>query len=154
MKNQPDNEFSEMTKKQASEYASKITYVTLMGSRTKISPGQISFSPMTYIPTPSEEDYAWGYLPRFFARKANDPSAPVIEVSQEQWKGPIRNSPFYIQVGLKWKITGPLKTEYSDDGILQEQGVQEFNKNQITTAYNKRGIKVYLPNLLEFYKPS
>ncbi len=154
MKNQPDNEFSEMTKDQASAAASLMTYITLMGPRTKVSFGQLRFAPTSYIPVPEDEDYLWGYVVRYFARKANDPNAPVIEVDSDQWKGSVRQSPFYTQVSLKWKITGPLETEYSDDGVLQEWGVQEFNKNQITKAYNKRGIKVYLPNLLEFYKPS
>ena len=147
-------DYSGITQEQAEKAASKITYINLMGPKTKVSPQMLRYSPTTYTPKLDDEDYARGVFPRFFAMKSNDPNAPIVEITMEAFQGPIKNSPFYKGAVVKWKITGTLEDVYSDDGILQERGVINYNKGSISQAYSRYGIKVNIRNPLEFYKVS
>lgn len=145
-------DYSDMTNEEAEKAFTKMSYIALMGRKTKVSPQMLQYSPTPYVPTPEKEDYERGMFPRFFVRKSNDPNAPVMEVSQESYQGPIRVSPFYVGVVVKWQISGSVDEKYSDDGILLERGVINNNVNQIESAYRSKGIKVDIANPLEFYK--
>ena len=51
---------------------------------------------------PTEDDYRVGRMMRYFAKKANDTSSPVFEVSEEDFE----SSPLYNFVSLLWYIRG------------------------------------------------
>ena len=51
---------------------------------------------------PTENDYKNGTMTRYFAKKANDTSSPVFEVSEDDFE----SSPMYNFVSLRWYIRG------------------------------------------------
>ena len=53
-------------------------------------------------PVPTEEDYTKGSFTRYFAKKSNDTSTPVFEISETDF----RSSALYTYVSLAWYIRG------------------------------------------------
>jgi len=108
--------------------------------------------PKTVIPIPNEFDYDNGFLRRYFIQKTNDSNGFVFEVSLEVHDELI-NNPFWKVADLKWRITGPKQTVYTQKGELSDIGVEITNKQIINlTSKTIRNISLYLPNLLQFHK--
>jgi hypothetical protein len=54
---------------------------------------------------------------------------------------------------LKWRISGPKETQYRENGDVFDVSVSESNRRAIKLVYEKiPTLKLYLPNLLQFYK--
>ena len=85
---------------------------------------------------PTDDDYRVGRMTRYFAKKANDVSSPVFEVSEEDFE----SSPFYIFVSLLWYIRGG------------RGRVKKMNQREITVA------SIEIPNIgkllpiLQYYR--
>ena len=60
----------------------------------------INLSPTSKPPT--DDDYRIGRMTRYFAKKANDTSSPVFEVSEDDFE----SSPLYNYVSMLWYIRG------------------------------------------------
>ena len=54
------------------------------------------------VTPPTEEDYKGNQITRYFAKKANEDSSPVFEISEDDFE----TSPLYIYVSLTWYIKG------------------------------------------------
>lgn len=107
---------------------------------------------VSYIPKPTEDEYARGYIMRFFAQKTIDVGSPIIEISYNTYLK-TKNNPYYRTTKLRWNISGSLKPIYNSNGILEENGISESNRISIKLASQKiKNLKLYLPNLLQFYK--
>jgi hypothetical protein len=105
-----------------------------------------------YVPSPKDTDYTKGYIKRYFAQKANDKFSPVIEISSETSSRLTSNS-LYRTVNLRWRIRGPLKMMFKDDGSISDKGVEESNRKSIELVSKKMpALKLYLVHLLQFYK--
>jgi hypothetical protein len=102
-----------------------------------------SFVPMktkTFIPSPTDSDYKRGYITRFFAQKANDKTAPVIELNSKGYSN-YNSNPFYITASLDWVIVGDVSV------------VEDTNLKSIRFASQKlKAIPFYLQNLTQFLK--
>jgi hypothetical protein len=109
--------------------------------------------PQTIVPNPTDADYSLGFIKRYFVRKANDEAGHIFEISEETYTQYVySNNPFWITADLKWRITGPKTETLLPDGTI-DIGVINANKNSIGIASQKlRNLKLYLPNLLQFYK--
>lgn len=106
----------------------------------------------THIPTPSELDYKKGFIKRYFCQKTNDKGSPIFEVDSIQYSK-YKNNPFYVVVFLRWRIKGPKETQYDDKGNILDKSVSESNRIAIRLVADKiPNLKLYLPNLLQFYK--
>ena len=109
-----------------------------------------SFS--THIPTPTESDYKRGYITRYFTQSADNNNGPISEINATTF-GRLQNNPLQVTISLKWRITGPKETIYREDGQLLDVSVSESNRRAILLHYDKiPNLKLYLPNLLQFYK--
>ena len=112
-----------------------------------------SLRPPEYNPSKGEnlEDFQEAYIKRWFARKANDENAPIIEIDEENFNS-LKHNPFYTITTLSWKISGPATTVIKD-GIEYEEGVSEYNFRRIHMATkNISGLHKKLPDLYQFYK--
>jgi hypothetical protein len=106
----------------------------------------------TFIPKPTEEDYNRGFIRRYFIQKTNDKGSPIFEISQSQ-KNKFVNNPLYSYCAVKWRIRGPKETVYNETGNITEKSVSESNRIAIKiSSENIPNLKLYLPNLLQFYK--
>jgi len=106
----------------------------------------------THIPTPNEIDYTRGYITRFFCQKSNDKGSPIYEINSIQFSNYLTN-PFYRVVSLDWRIKGPKETQYDDKGNILDKSVSESNRIAIQLLSKEiPNLKLYLPNLLQFYK--
>lgn len=110
--------------------------------------------PETIIPVPSETDYDVGFIRRYFTKKANDRNAYVFEISEKVYTEYLNNNDsFWVIANLKWRIKGPIDKTFKEDGTIKDIGVRESNKAALGLASATiPNIKLYLPNLLQFYK--
>jgi len=105
-----------------------------------------------YLPKPTEKDYTRGYIRRYFLQKTNDKGSPIFELSQSK-KGQFLSNPLYTVVDVKWRIRGPREVVYSDNGTIRDKSVPGSNMTAIKlVAHLIPNLKLYLPNLLQFYK--
>jgi hypothetical protein len=92
------------------------------------------------VAIPTKNDYALGYIVRYFTQKVNDKGAPVIEIDRRTFASLIDNT-FYTSVDLDWAISG------------DENKVKEMNFNSVKyAAETLLAVQLYLPNFLQFYK--
>ena len=106
----------------------------------------------THIPKPTDSNYRAGAIKRRFAQKTNDKGAPIYEVNGVSYRQ-LRTRPEYITVVLNWRISGPLSTQYDDKGGVVDKAVSDSNRISIKLVSDKiPNLKLYLPNLLQFYK--
>jgi len=113
---------------------------------------KLSTTISAYIPKPNEFDYKRGYIRRFFAQRSNDKTSPIIEISSDSFNRIGRSSTFRA-ITLRWRIKGPKKMIFKEDGTVSDKGVLESNRKSIELVSGKiPNLKLYLPNLLQFYK--
>lgn len=109
-------------------------------------------TPPTIVPVPDSTNYDIGFIERYFIQKANDKNGQVYEVSLDTYDKYVAN-PYWINVNLKWRITGPLDIVFKENGDVADKGVQNSNKLALDIAAEKiKNIRLYLPNLLQFYR--
>ncbi len=108
--------------------------------------------PNTIVPVPSEDDYANGYIRRYFVKKANDTNGHIFEISKETYLEYLQH-PLWIVDNIKWRISGPIEPVYNSNGEMDDRGVRNSNKAAIQLSINKiKNLQLYLPNLLQFHK--
>ena len=106
----------------------------------------------TYIPNPNDKDYIRGYITRYFIQSSNDTSSPIYEVSSQKYVSYTRSSNFRGVI-VRWRISGSIEPIYDNVGNITDKGVKQSNSVAISLAYDKiPNLKLYLPNLLQFYK--
>jgi hypothetical protein len=104
----------------------------------------------SYIPTPTKSDYIRGFITRVFIQKVNDKASPIYEISPER-SSYYSSNQLYSIVFCKWRISGPNKS-YVKNGI-SHKSVSESNNSSIKLNNDIiPNLKLYLPNLLQFYK--
>lgn len=109
---------------------------------TKVNKNQLRANPVPFIPSPTERDYQTGYIVRYFAQSVNNKSAPIIEIKREGYSK-FSTNPYYNTVRLDWRLTG------------DREDVRKSNKTSVYIASKTMSrIKLYLPNLVQFYDPS
>tara|TARA_Y100000389_G_scaffold49635_1_gene45348 strand:- start:1470 stop:1856 length:387 start_codon:yes stop_codon:yes gene_type:complete len=105
-----------------------------------------------YLPQLTDKDYQRGYVRRYFLQKTNDKGSPIFELSQSK-KGQFLSNPLYTVVDIKWRIRGPKEVVYGDSGLIRDKSVSGSNMIAIKlVSHLIPNLKLYLPNLLQFYK--
>jgi hypothetical protein len=90
---------------------------------------------------PNEQDYKIGFIYRYFVRRRNEPFGIISEINKEMYDK-FLDSPFFIAVKMRWKITGSNKFE-----------VEQMNQRSIEyTQQTVSNIDTYVQNLTKFYK--
>jgi hypothetical protein len=106
----------------------------------------------TSVPVPNESDYSRGWITRYFLQRTNDKGANIYEVNYSQYTNSITND-LFTNVSIKWRISGPIATQYDSIGNVLDKGVRESNRISISLVNDKiPNLKFYLPNLLQFHK--
>lgn len=101
---------------------------------------------LTFIPTPNDDDYKRGFINRFFVQKTMDKNSPILEVSESVYLKTFSN-PNYKVTKLRWRISGPMETNSLDNSVSDSNLIAiRISSNNI------KNLKLYLPNLLQFYK--
>lgn len=110
-------------------------------------------TPETFLPNPSEQDYADGKINRYFIQKVNDKRSPVFEISEDLFNQ-LESNPYWSKVQINWRIRGVLEPVFNEKGLLTDPGVRNSNLNEIT-KYQKAipPLRSYLINPTQFYKP-
>ena len=104
--------------------------------------------PLSFTPVPSEIDYRRGSIKRYFAKRITEKPNRIIEIQQNSYdsldnKDGDYNYAVWRPFQMLWRISGD-----------SEQEVTNTNKRLVELANkNFRGIKSYLRNLTQFYKP-
>lgn len=106
----------------------------------------------THIPKPTSSDYSVGYVVRYFIQKANDKGSPIYEVNNLTFKQ-MQSNVDYQTIRLRWRIFGSKTEKYDVEGNQIDKGVSVSNSISIKNKANLiPNLKLYLPNLLQFYK--
>jgi hypothetical protein len=118
------------------------TYIQLAEANN--APHDYKFNDPYYVVVlPDEDDFQRGYMIRYFIRKRNDISAPILEIDKEQYekyesKDEGINPFLYKAIAMKWKVTGPKTDILGKEGKLLESGIEDTNKR--TVASNSKTI--------------
>lgn len=106
----------------------------------------------SHIPHLIESDYIRGYINRFFVQKMNDKGSPIYEVTSSTYSY-YASKPHFSVASLRWRVSGPKEQQYDSTGTIINKSVSESNRISIKlVAYEIPNLKLYLPNLLQFYK--
>lgn len=93
---------------------------------------------VTHVPNPQPNDYARGYIKRYFIQKSNDDNSFIYEVSDDTYSQ-FNVTPFYKRQSLKWRLTGT------------DEEIKDSNYKSVKiAAENMKGLLLYLPNFLQF----
>ena len=108
----------------------------------------------TRVPVPTTDDYANGFITRYFARQANSPNSSIIEIDKKQFsKTRGDKTYFYTLISLDWKISGDLNSKIING--IKHIGILEANQNSINEAEKElSNISTVLNNLVQFYTSS
>jgi len=113
---------------------------------------RVRYSIETIIPRPSDKDYVRGFIKRYFIQKTNDKGSPIYEIDSIT-KSYYNNKVQFITTELKWRVSGPTTTQYDSRGAVIDKAVVDSNRIAIQLVSHKiPNLKLYLPNLLQFYK--
>lgn len=103
---------------------------------------------VSYLPTPSKEDYKKGSIERYFVSNINYNN--TIEITADQFS--YVDLKLYKTVQVNWKISGK-KTDVIENKILKYRGVYNHNVIEISKAKEKlRDIEIILKDPLQFWK--
>ena len=108
--------------------------------------------PQTVVPSPTDDDYYYGVLNRFYTQKPNDLNGFVYEIDSNTYDI-LKENPYWLIGSIYWRIAGPLDMVYNDNGMVIDKGV--FNSNTASIRLGAETLKnlgLYLPNILQFYK--
>ena len=106
----------------------------------------------TSIPMPKDVDYKRGYIKRYFIQKVNDKGSPIYELNSTTFQS-YKSKPQFSSISLKWRIFGPTLPQYDSKGVVIDKSVSESNRIAIQlVAHIIPNLKLYLPNLLQFFK--
>jgi len=106
----------------------------------------------SYFPILKETDYSKGWFNRYFVQKTNDKASPIFEVNYSEFLR-LRQNTLFSCVLIRWRISGPKEAQYDSKGNMIDKGVKESNRIAISLVADKiPNLKLYLPNLLQFYK--
>ena len=104
-----------------------------------------------YVPNIKPIDLKRGYIRRFFAQRANDKYAPVVEISSDDYIR-VSTSALYRSVSIRWRIKGPLKLQIDDNSNITDRGVEHSNRKAIDlVSASLPALRLYLVHLLQFY---
>tara|TARA_B100000900_G_scaffold258167_1_gene220021 strand:+ start:1373 stop:1759 length:387 start_codon:yes stop_codon:yes gene_type:complete len=106
----------------------------------------------TSVPRPTENDYKVGYIRRYFAQRANDKGSVIFEIDNLTFKK-LRTNVTYQVISIRWRISGSLTPKYDSQGNEIDKGVAISNNIAIKNkSHLIPSLKLYLPNLQQFYK--
>ncbi len=115
------------------------------------SPSLLAVSSV-FIPTPSEKDFTFGEIRRYFSQQANQPTGEINEISKGKFVNLQRKS-LFIVVDLRWKISGPAESIFGEDGEIDIFGIREANEAAINQATKiMPAIKQKLTNLFQLWR--
>jgi hypothetical protein len=119
--------------------------------KTDIKIGTQSIIPLTTAYKPSADDYATGYITRYFLKKYNQ--SLIYEVDDIQYFNHLNNIidvHLYIGAIVKWYITG--ETVDTINGTIKTPGVITKNKQSLKEAEKQLiGISRLVTNLTQYY---
>lgn len=106
----------------------------------------------TFIPNPTDNDYKRGWVTRYFVQRTNDKGSNIYEVNSTEYLR-LNNKSVMTLASIRWRISGPISTQYDSNGNIVDKGVRESNRISISLVADKiPNLKFYLPNLLQFHK--
>lgn len=91
----------------------------------------------TFVPRPSEADFEFGELKRFFAQQANQKFGEIFEVSPSSFAA-LQQKSLYTTVELRWKISGPAENTVEVDPDTGETIVDSLSGKPIVTSLGVR----------------
>lgn len=100
---------------------------------------------------PNSNDYADGYVTRFFLKKINE---DIIHEVSEEYINQTKN-PLYAEVSIKWTICGARNNVFKNN-VIDQTGVIEKNRFEIERVRKETGVDLSkrLNNLLEYWRGS
>jgi hypothetical protein len=111
--------------------------------------------PLVYSPKITQADISKGYINRYFCRKRNNNSTPIIEIQENQFKmlkpnSDILDANLYKGIQIKWIIVGKSQDEMHGSMI---KTLSVYHANELTVKKARiefPGIQLILKNYLEF----
>ena len=123
-------------------------YTTIAGSAAT----QYTIPLVSFYPSPTNDDYNFGSIVRYFARATNFHDATVIEVNQQMYNKVFTNH-FYLTAIVTWRISGPDTDKFDSNGIRIITAISKSNQMAINqAALIIPNISTKLINVYEFWR--
>lgn len=103
--------------------------------------------PISFLPSPTPEDYEFGEIERYFLKKRNE--VKYKEINQEEWEKYVDNNPnvpfqLFLPFSISWEISGDKDKVFNTNKNTVERAIQRFKL---------LGFKSYLKErYTQFYK--
>lgn len=105
-----------------------------------------------FIPTPSNTDYTFGEITRYFVQQVNQPNGEITEVSKQTFQA-LQDVSLYRTVALRWKISGLATDVFDTAGRVERPGIETANKASIKNAAKTMpAITRKLTNVFQLWK--
>ena len=109
-------------------------YDNLTGYKQKFSKLDVK----SHFPKLKESDYNKGFIIRYFVQKVNDLNSSIYEIKSSSYSS-YNNNPYFIASNIRWRIKGPKKTIYDEDGSIIEMQVNpEFKDKSLAEVEAKK----------------
>ena len=121
-------------------------YKRITGRRSEIKP-------IAFIPIPTESDYKFGEIIRYFCQQSNNSSSEIIEIDKGLYEA-LKTNPLYNVVSVRWLISGQIKdTVNPETNVTTVIGVKSSNDASVRIASKTiTNIRKKLNNPLQFYR--
>lgn len=107
--------------------------------------------PKAYFPNPTDRDYEFGFIERYFTQMRGTIGSPIFEIDRDTY-GSYSNTNYYIGVQINWKIVGDLEDKYTEKG---EYIPSVHTVNKLSIQEGKKilpELDLYLVNTKQFHK--
>ena len=110
-----------------------------------------------FVPVPTDADFEFGEIRRFFSQQANQPFGEIVEIAKSTFVG-LQQKSLFIVVDIRWKISGPSEDTISVDPITGVESVDALGVRTANKAAVRQAAKVMpaitskLTNLFQLWR--
>jgi len=94
-----------------------------------------------FVPVPTDADFEFGEIRRFFSQQTNQPSGEIVEIAKSTFDG-LQQKSLFIVVEIRWKISGPAEDTISVDSITGVESVDALGVRTANEAAVRQAAKI------------
>ncbi|KKN13663.1 hypothetical protein LCGC14_1004110 [marine sediment metagenome] len=114
----------------------------IIDSYRKVSTGtSILAITSPFVPVPTDADFEFGEIRRFFSQQANQPFGEIVEIAKSTFTGLQQKSLFTV-VEVRWKVSGPAEDTINVDPITGVETVDSLGIRNANEAAVRQAAKV------------
>ena len=94
-----------------------------------------------FIPVPTDADFEFGEIRRFFSQQANQPFGEIVEIAKGTFDG-LQQKSLFATVEIRWRVAGPAEDTISTDPITGVESVDVLGVRTANEAAVRQAAKI------------